>query len=103
MKRVLEDGPRNYGIEQDFWTVKALKVVLLKRGVEYRKSRLYELVHELGYELVTPRPTNVKAEREKWDDFKKSEGVGRRSGVLLRRVQGRNQHTGEEDPGDTRE
>ena len=85
IKKVLEDGPQKYGIQQEYWTVKTLKVVLQGQGIEYKKSRLYELVHELGYDLIKPRPTNVQAEKGKWKDFKKNKGFGRNGSVLPRR------------------
>ncbi|QXJ27680.1 hypothetical protein J5U23_00547 [Saccharolobus shibatae B12] len=71
IKQILEDKPQKYGIQQEYWTMKTLKIALQEQGIDYKKSRLYELVHELGYNLVKPRPTNIQAEKEKWEVFKK--------------------------------
>ncbi|MEM4798372.1 hypothetical protein AAGT10_06565 [Sulfolobus tengchongensis] len=46
--------------------MRTLKIALQEQGIDYKKSKLYEL----GYNLVKPRPTNVKAEKDKWEDFK---------------------------------
>ncbi len=77
-KQILEDQPQKYGIRQEYWTMRTLKIK--QQGIEYKKSRLYELVHELGYNLVKPRSTNVQAEKNMREDFK----IGRRGAVLSR-------------------
>ncbi len=58
IKQILEDKPQKYGIQEEYWTMRTLKIALQEQGIEYKKSRLYELVHELGYNLK-PRSTNV--------------------------------------------
>ncbi|ACR40979.1 ORF1 in transposon ISC1048 [Sulfolobus islandicus M.16.4] len=81
IKQILEDQPQKYGIQEEYWTMRTFKIALQQQGIEYKKSRLYELVHELGYNLVKPRPTNVQAKKDMWDDFK----IGRRGSLLSRR------------------
>lgn len=62
---ILETSPREFGYKIEMWTAKVLRVHLIKTfGVEYHPNYIYQLVKNLGYSLIKPRPESVKKPSE---------------------------------------
>jgi len=62
---LLELGPKLFGYEFEYWTVKLLNIALREKlGVEYSYNYLYQLIRRHGYSLKKPRPIHYKADFE---------------------------------------
>ena len=60
---VLVSSPSNFGVEQEFWTARALYSVIQKKFQgSYSKKYIYQLIRRLGFVLKKPRPWHYKAD-----------------------------------------
>ena len=74
LKADLIAGPQKHGFESGMWTGKlVVRHVLNKYEVQYVPRTMQELLHEMGFRHVKPRPRHPKAasEEEAKREFKK--------------------------------
>ena len=75
LKEDLMAGPQKHGFESsDMWTGKlVVRYVLDKYGVQYVPRTMQELLHEMGFRHIKPRPRHPKAASdEAREAFKKA-------------------------------
>ena len=69
-RMVLDQSPRDYGIARNIWTGDIIIEVILKRwNIALKRTRVYEILHELGLSYQRGHRDYINGDTEKQRDF----------------------------------
>ncbi len=64
----LDDSPRKEGYQQSNWTLRLIRHHLLQKfGIRFSLTRVWEMIHELGFTLIRPRHISIVPTKEQID------------------------------------
>ena len=69
-RMVLDQSPRTYGIARNIWTGDIIIEVILKRwDIALKRTRVYEILHELGLSYQRGHRDYINGDKEKQGEF----------------------------------